>query len=494
VCCSFLTTVSYVPAFGADIYVASGGTGDGSISSPTDLQSALDAARTNGEDDTLYLQQGNYDAGTSGAGTFEYGTNSNDNMAVTLRGGWNSGYTVQSGDPALTMLDGKDTAPVLHILADAAGVSYNIALDTLAIQNGMTTGNGAGIMLYTGVSGTSGAINLTLRNSLFQNNDAAQSGGGLYSNGYLEVYDSTFSSNSASTGGAIAINDVPDGDHSLSPLIQNGTFNGNDNAGGWQGSAVYNGGVALRVKGSRFTNSSGTGSPLYNHAYASLDIVNSVFSGNTTPFWGSAIQFWDAGGRISNCLFYDNEAGTSSGFGAITYYDNLGVGPGPATITIINSTFVRNQSGGTGAGAIHNRYGNFAIYNSIFWDNEGMAGIVNQSGSITISYSDVHGGVPPGTSNGGNNIDMDPLFVNMSGLSDSWDLHVQADPVISPSIDAGNNSAPGLPAYDLDNGNRISDGDNDGTPIVDMGAYEYSSSSHFFIIPGKNNRSAIINL
>ncbi len=475
VCCFALLIVSHGPASAADIYVAPGGAGDGSITSPIDLQSALDAARINDEDDILYLQQGTYDAGTSGANTFEYGTDSNDNKAVTLRGGWDSDFTGQSRDPALTMLDGKDSAPVLHILADATGVSYNFVLDTLTIQNGLaTSSSGAGIMLYTGVSGTSGAINLTIRNALFQNNHATSpySGGALFSNGYFEVYDSTFASNSARTGGAIAINDVPGGDNSLSPLIQNSTFESNNNVGGWQGSVIYNGSVALRVKGSIFTNSSGTGSPLYNHTYASLDIINSVFSDNTTTAWGSAIQFWDAGGSISNCLFYDNEAGTNNGYAAIAYLDNTG-GAGSATITILNSTFVGNQDMGTWSGAIHKRGGTFIISNSIFWDNGGKAGIYNQSGTTTVSFSDVQGGVPAGVSNGGDNINSDPLFVNVYGLSDSWDLHLQADPVMSPCIDSGNNSAPGLPAYDLDQRNRIKDGDQDGTAMVDMGAYEY---------------------
>src|SRR5207247_120683 len=43
----------------------------------------------------------------------------------------------------------------------------------------------------------------------------------------------------------------------------------------------------------------------------------------------------------------------------------------------------------------------------------------------------------------------------------------------SPAIDAGSNSAPNLPATDLDGNARIVDGNDDGTAVVDMGAYEF---------------------
>ncbi|MBT8439342.1 MAG: hypothetical protein KJO91_06405, partial [Gammaproteobacteria bacterium] len=300
-----------------DIYVSPGGSGDGSILSPTSLQSALDSARTNGFDDTLYLQQGTYDASTSGANTFEYGAASNDNMSVVISGGWNNDFSTQSTDPTLTLLDGGNNAPVVHILADANGVSYDFELDTLTIQNGLsTTSHGAGIRAYTGTSGTAGMINLTVRNCMIRNNDAKTSGsyygGGLYSNTYFEIYDSTFDSNSAYSGAAIAVFDVPDGDLTLSPLIHNTTLDANDTIGGWQGSAVFNF-VSLRVVSSAFTNNTGSGSPIYTHTNSSLDVSNSVFSGNRIVWWGSAISFWDAGGTISNSLFYDNVAGVSPG-------------------------------------------------------------------------------------------------------------------------------------------------------------------------------------
>jgi PKD repeat protein len=55
---------------------------------------------------------------------------------------------------------------------------------------------------------------------------------------------------------------------------------------------------------------------------------------------------------------------------------------------------------------------------------------------------------------------VDPLFVDPA----NGDFHLQAT---SPCINAGDNSAPGLPATDMDGNPRIANG------TVDMGAYEY---------------------
>jgi hypothetical protein len=43
----------------------------------------------------------------------------------------------------------------------------------------------------------------------------------------------------------------------------------------------------------------------------------------------------------------------------------------------------------------------------------------------------------------------------------------------SPAIDAGTNSAPDLTMLDLAGKPRIVDGDGDGNPVIDMGAFEF---------------------
>jgi len=446
----------------ADIYVSPAGGGGGTPGDPTDLQTALDTARTNGEDDTIYMQTGTYDASSSGAATFEYGTVSNDNMSVTLSGGWNVDFTSQSDDPSLTLLDGGNDSRVLEIRADATGVDIIFTLENLTIQNGYSTGLGGGIYANTGSPGSSGSIDLTVKNCLIMNNDADSNGGGMCTKCYFEVYNSTFSGNSGSSGGAMIIYDVPGGDKSLTPIIDHTTFCKNSNDGN-QGSAIYNA-VSPLITNCLFKENTGVGGPLYNSTSSFLTISDSIFSNNNTKYWGSAIHFWAAGGNIINCLFFDNTAANGGhGYAAITYYHG-GTGGGHL-INITNCTFSGNQSYDTGYASIYNRGGTLNVTNSIFWDNERTSGLYNEYGTAIISYSDVHNGLGgTGFTDGGNNINSTPSFVG------GGDYHLTA---ASPCIDAGTNDAPHLPDKDKDGKPRIIDGDGDDIATVDMGLYEF---------------------
>jgi predicted outer membrane repeat protein len=479
------------PLRAADIYVSPAGGGSGTSADPTDLQTALDTARINGEDDTIYLQVGTYDASR---GPFSYGPVSNDNMAVILEGGWNTDFTIQSDDPSLTMLDGGGASRVIEIIADATGVDITFTLEVLTIQNGYANdAHGAGIRAYTGVAGDSGVIDLTLNNCLIRDNNAetgSYSGGGMYTNCYFEVHNSTFSSNHATDGGAIYIQDVPSGDQSLAPIIDSCSFDNNDNVDGWQGSTLFNN-VSLEISNCSFTgqsdgSTSGSGSPVFTNTGSFLTVSNSIFSDNTIDYWGSAILFWNAGGVITNSLFIDNKAGgvsgATDGYGAIALYKNEG---GPDTINITNCTFVGNRSrySNSYGGAIHNRtvFGfdsTLTVTNSVFRDN-GTFGVYYGSpryGTFIVSYSDVEGGFS-GTyvTDGGHNIDLNPEFVG------GGDYRLTGG---SPCIDAGNNDVPDLPDTDLDgNPRRIEDpatpNTGNGTPpIVDMGAYEYNPHNY----------------
>jgi hypothetical protein len=460
--------ISFTPAWAAKIYVSPTGTGPGTKASPTNLQNALDTARTNGQDDVIYFQQGTYSTGSC---PFSYGSSGNDSKAVSLLGGWNTGFTVRSSDPSLTLLDGGGATRVLEVIADVAGVSINFSIEGLTIQNGYgSETDGAGIRAYSGASGNNGTIFLTIRNCVIQNNQAtispvARSGGGMYTDCYFEVYDTSFLSNRARSGGAMFLNYAPNLSNSLEPIIDNCVFEDNSNIGGWQGSTIFNN-VSPIIRNCSFTgrsdgvSSSGPGSTIYSQYSPSTRVHNSFFSRCIIDYWGSAIQYWDAGGEIKNCFFSDNKAGILSGYGAVTYLNNSGAAE---TINITNCTFTGNQSQSGFAGALHSRGADLNITNSIFWGN-GSTGIYSEYGNATIRYSDIEGG-PGGTgfADGGNNITNNPQFV-VAG-----NCHLTAG---SPCIDTGDNAAPGLPITDLDGDLRILDG---GTGVVvDMGADEYS--------------------
>lgn len=102
-------------------------------------------------------------------------------------------------------------------------------------------------------------------------------------------------------------------------------------------------------------------------------------------------------------------------------------------------------------------WGNFVQY--------GYAQIHNESGSTpTVTYSNIQDGY-----SGTGNKNVNPLFVDATG----GNVRLSGG---SPCIDVGSNTAVLIDVLtDLLGNLRIADGNGDGNPVVDMGAYEYNS-------------------
>jgi len=99
------------------------------------------------------------------------------------------------------------------------------------------------------------------------------------------------------------------------------------------------------------------------------------------------------------------------------------------------------------------------VTNCILWGDSPNE-IYNEGSELTVTYSDIQGDYE-----GEGNIDADPLFVDPG----RGDYHLTPG---FPCIDAGTDGAPNLPDHDFEGDPRIMDGDQDGTPIVDMGVDE----------------------
>ena len=447
----------------ANIYVSPIGTGDGTISSPASLQSALDTANSTNGDHILFLQQGTYDATAVSGFTITVANNTTE-KSITLSGGWTAGYTAQNTDPETTKLNGGDTVRVLNLLADGGTAYINFHVENVTIENGYVLG-GSGAGIQADISSTNGGLlKLYVHLCLIRNNAARYNagggyGGGLYATGYVEVSNTTFESNSSGYhgGGIMFTYRPPYTDATISPKVDNCIFLNNYNVNCCpNGSAIANA-VNLTVTNSRFEGQTGSGSPIHSFSGSYLSVSHSFFYNNKITYWGSGVQFWDSGGEIKNSVFIQNNAGwNGDGYGAVTYF----IGTGSAdNIAITNCTFLGNRSltGGTGwGGALHNRGANLTIANSIFWDN-GTYGIYSESGNAAISYSDVQGGLTStGFTDGGNNITDDPGFA-------AGEYHL---PPGSPCVDKGSNAAAAGILTDIDGDLRIING------TVDMGADE----------------------
>jgi len=130
---------------------------------------------------------------------------------------------------------------------------------------------------------------------------------------------------------------------------------------------------------------------------------------------------------------------------------------------ITNCTIVANAAGNAGGG-LESCYN--SITNCILWGNTATNG-AQLHDSDTPTYSCVQNWTAGGTGNTNDN----PLFYDTSAPNpNDWDLHLLTG---SPCIDTGTNSPPdGLPATDIEGNTRPMDGNNSGSFIADMGAYE----------------------
>ena len=484
----------------ANIYVAPDGTGDGSIGNPTHLQQALDTAVANGQSDTIYLQASVTDyVDATGAG-FHYAAGGIDTTALTLSGGWNSTFTGQTDDPSATRLSGGNARRVLKITGDGGTVDITVTLEWLTIMNGRTntytafpgeTGYGAGMSVMN-LNGS--RLKLVMSNCDVKNNatlHASSYGGGVNITCDYELHNVSFQANTTlAGGGGLMTTYAAPYTVALAPLIDHCSFEANTTqVGKGAGGAHIHLNNAAVIRDTEFLGRGGalsSGGGAVNCVYgANVVFERCLFHGNVSDYWGGAIHFWDADAQVLGCLFVENRAGaTGNGAGgALTMYDNsLDT---PRRVNVINSTFFRNFTQGYqgNGGAIHNRVQAISITNCIFWDNGnvstpggtptnfgGFYALIDETGTGTVSYSDVQGGLQStGYIAGSGNIDVNPAFA-----AGDDDCHLQSG---SACVDAGSNAGvPATLATDFEGDPRVFAFKNRESAVVDMGWDEYSDA------------------
>jgi predicted outer membrane repeat protein len=210
---------------------------------------------------------------------------------------------------------------------------------------GNTAGGNGGAV---GADGNTMAFNVLLSGCTLANNQAGSSGGGLYTADTATVTNSTFTGNSAASGGAVA---CPSTGGNVT--ITGSTFTGN--------SAVDGGAVAapnVTIGTSTFTGNTATDD---GGALAGLGLVSpstitgSTFSQNGAARGGAiafAIQPFAADtviATINGCNFTNDSA--SAGGGALYGTDATSGASSLSTVAVTASTFTGNTAG-TDGGAI----------------------------------------------------------------------------------------------------------------------------------------------
>ncbi len=279
--------------------------------------------------------------------------------------------------------------------------------------------------------------NPTILTCIIANNTTSSAGAGgglLIEHGTPWIEGCTLSGNVAGSGGAVACNNSE-----TAPRLQDCLFTGN--------TATAAG------------DASGGGAIASGHG-ASPQVWNCVIQGNRAVALGGAVKL--SGGsdaRFINCLITGNEAGV---FGGGIYCSEWG-----GNFALLANSTVSDNSAAAGGGLYHDYRSRLTVANSLFWGNQ-PEGIVQTSGDLAVTYSDVEGGWI-----GIGNLDADPRFV------DPGNGNFRLLPG-SPCIDAGDNTAvpdgvdtdlAGLPRFICD-ATAAQTGNGD-APLVDMGAYEY---------------------
>jgi hypothetical protein len=286
----------------------------------------------------------------------------------------------------------------------------------------------------------------TLMSVTFSGNSAGSNGGGLFNSNHndLSLTNVHFLNNYAANGGGLCniYSDV---------TMTEVSFLGNI-VSGW-GGGIYNEGSTLTITDGFFDGNQATiGGGLYN--LNTLPILDGILiSNNQASSDGGGIFNDYSHAQITNVTFENNSAINGGGL------YNWASSP-----QIVNATITNNLASGSGGGIYNNAASCPTIINSILWDNSnGQIYNFNATKIPQVTYSDVQGGHL-----GIGNIDQDPLLADLADNGGRW--MTRALRYGSPAIDTGSSSI--CPATDQRGLPRPKDGNNDGSAVCDMGAYE----------------------
>jgi len=228
---------------------------------------------------------------------------------------------VSSDGEGAAVIDGGGGDRVIVVAAVAAP---GLTLVDLAIQNGYTAGDGAGLYAESSV--------LELVNLSFSDNLADGSGGGVWAeDSEVVLFGTSFAGNRAGVNGGGAALDGSIG------LVRESSFQSNQASDGG-GLAVLD--SDLRISGNSFedNDASSQGGGVYIRGDSSLD--RNLIAGNTAGNEGGGFYSWDTSGRVVGNEISDNWAGTDGGGGFV--YLTYG--------TIAANLFTANEADDDGGG------------------------------------------------------------------------------------------------------------------------------------------------
>ncbi|HLO30651.1 MAG TPA: choice-of-anchor Q domain-containing protein [Anaerolineales bacterium] len=380
------------------------------------------------------------------------------------------------------------------VLSSEIAINKSLTIDGRALDPHVSISGNHAVRIFNAGSNVSLTLHsLILKDGMMGGTSYTKYGGAIYTNLYstVMVTDVDFVGNTAYRAGAIYVSSL------ASATILESRFSAN--TAQISGGAIY-AGNNLIVRNSVFINNEASAVVLQGPGTYVLE--HNTFVGNHA-LSGGAIAFQQSNNffvTIRNNLFSNNIADSAGGAIRIVY-------SGPQQIMIENNTFYANQSKSVG-GAIATE-GNVQLRNNTFSENRADRAGGNAGGSIYISsagvFTELFNNIFANNAGGGECYEYgvnswirgnNNLIEDGSGACATLPGTIISDPLLGPLTDHGGPTQtmallPGSPAIDAgDNTHcpetdqrgmaRSLDGNNDGSVICDIGAYEFG----YFTISG----------
>jgi uncharacterized repeat protein (TIGR01451 family) len=463
------------------------------VNNPAEFQAALSTAQSNGQNDVINVLT------CSGAGCMTDGTDvwydiatrltytatATEGFSLTIDGfNSNTRILVGSGNDGILFIDTTAASDDLAAFIAVRGLTIalgnnlgtpndggglNILINSARVEvsgsvfgGNAADGDGGGLFIR---AESFGELPIQIFDVTFDSNSAGGNGGGAFvaasGSHFIEIFNVSFFDNDAANGGGLHVEGIDPADPAFERVawVQLSDFDFWDNiarSGNGGGADIATNDLDVEIGGFvRNLANAGSGAGLYvRRNIMAFDMVNTGFTGNEAGIDGGGFATELNSGpvvTITNNTIYANSAVGRGGGGLLTIGGSTGIG------SVYNNIIYNNTNAVSGR--------DIYIDNDPFTDIPVTVNFFNNDISDLTGFPDASTFFEIAVSSAlssGANIDGEPLLPLIG--------EIEPDPsqaVGSPTIDMGENTAPGAPSVDFEGDSRPMNG------IIDIGMDEF---------------------